>query len=420
MSGTGGRPETCAVVGGGIVGAACAFRLQRAGFGVTLLDPGDPRRAAAYGNIGHIAAEQCAPLASLSSLASFPSRLFAFGGPLDFRLRDVGLWLPWAARFAAASLPGRHAAGVKALTGLLGPALDAWLDLADQAQLPPGTVRAEGHGAVWFDPARAAKGMAAWETAPRGSVSLRPMTGDELDSYGETLSRAPAGGLRFEGTGQVSDPGGLHQGLLRAFEAAGGRVVQASVRDLAASPDGVRVDLEGREPVAADLALVAAGAGSARVLRGLGASAPLIGERGYSIQSLRHGWPGTLPLTVFEEMSVVAAAFDSGLRLSGMVEIGSPYAPPDARKWERLESQAKALGLPMDGPLDRWCGPRPTLPDYLPAIGRLEAAPRVLYAFGHQHLGLTSAAVTAGWIETLARGEAQPEGLAAFRVERFG
>ena len=47
-----------AVVGGGLVGSAIALRLQIAGFEVLLVDRGDPRRGASFGNIGHIAAEQ--------------------------------------------------------------------------------------------------------------------------------------------------------------------------------------------------------------------------------------------------------------------------------------------------------------------------------------------------------------------------
>jgi D-amino-acid dehydrogenase len=38
--------KTALVVGGGFVGAACAWHLQRVGYRVTLLDAGDPLRAA--------------------------------------------------------------------------------------------------------------------------------------------------------------------------------------------------------------------------------------------------------------------------------------------------------------------------------------------------------------------------------------
>ena len=72
------------------------------------------------------------------------------------------------------------------------------------------------------------------------------------------------------------------------------------------------------------------------------------------------------------------------------------------------------------GPFSRWMGARPTLPDYLPAIGRAPAAPNCLYAFGHQHLGLTLAAVTAELVCALARREEAQIPLTPFNLSRFG
>jgi D-amino-acid dehydrogenase len=54
----------------------------------------------------------------------------------------------------------------------------------------------------------------------------------------------------------------------------------------------------------------------------------------------------------------------------------------DPRKWERLETHIAQLGLPVAGPFARWMGCRPTLPDYLPAIGRSARLDNLFYAFG--------------------------------------
>ncbi|MGQ0660542.1 MAG: FAD-dependent oxidoreductase, partial [Sphingosinicella sp.] len=57
--------------------------------------------------------------------------------------------------------------------------------------------------------------------------------------------------------------------------------------------------------------------------------------------------------------------------------------------------------------------------DYLPAIGCSRRDPRILYAFGHQHLGLTLAAATGEAVAALATGETPPVDLAPFDLERF-
>jgi D-amino-acid dehydrogenase len=154
-------------------------------------------------------------------------------------------------------------------------------------------------------------------------------------------------------------------------------------------------------------------------MRGLGAPAPLIAERGYSIESASHSWPDALPATVFEERSLVVTRFTSGLRATSFLEIGVPDGDADARKWTKLARHLQELGIAFDAAPIKWTGPRPTLPDYLPAIGRLARAPRILYAFGHQHLGVTLSAITGEIVAALAQQRTPPVDIAPFRVERF-
>lgn len=412
------QPKSYLVIGGGLVGAASALRLQAAGFAVTLIDPGDPRRAASFGNIGHIAAEQVSPLASRESLRTFPGRLFGLGGPLDFRWRDVGLWGPWAMQFIAASDPARHSRGQAALTAILSHALPAWRRLAEFSGAPD-VVGRDGHAVVWMSDRAAEKGLKGWERAATGSAAFQSMRPGDLAPYAAVMTRAPVAGIRFSGTAQVSEPQTARDALMAAFRSHGGEVVRARVARLATG-DRVTAHLDGGGVREAEGALVAAGAWAGRLMRDLGAEAPVIGERGYSVQSAEHSWDETLPPTVFEEHSMVVSRFTSGLRASSFVEFGSPDAPGDPRKWRYLERRLGDLGIRFSPDPDRWVGPRPTLPDYLPAIGRLERDPRILYAFGHQHLGLTMAAVTAELTTALAEGAVPMIDLAPFRIERFG
>lgn len=412
------QPKSYLVIGGGLVGAASALRLQAAGFAVTLVDPGDPRRAASFGNIGHIAAEQVSPLASRESLRTFPGRLFGLGGPLDFRWRDVGLWGPWAMRFIAASDPVRHARGQAALTAILAHALPAWRRLAEFSGAPD-VVGRDGHAVVWMSDRAAEKGLKGWGRAATGSAAFQSMRPDDLAPYAAVMTRAPVAGIRFSGTAQVSEPQAARDALMAAFRSHGGEVIHARVACLATG-DRVTAHLDGGGVREAEGALVAAGAWAGRLMRDLGAEAPVIGERGYSVQSAEHCWDATLPPTVFEEHAMVVSRFTSGLRASSFVEFGSPDAPGDPRKWRFLKRRLGELGIGFSPDPDRWVGPRPTLPDYLPAIGRLERDPRILYAFGHQHLGLTMSAVTAELTTALAEGAEPAIDLTPFRIERFG
>ncbi len=403
------------VIGAGLVGAASALRLQAAGIATILIDPGDKRRAASFGNAGHIGTEQVMPWSTWPNLLSAPLHLFGVGGPLDFRLRDVGLWAPWSLRFMAASDPKRVAASHAALTALLGDAMGAWRRLETLADMP-GMVRPHGQANVYMSADAGDKARELWARTPIGTCSYRDMSADELARYDGVLRQRPASGLHFDGTGQVSDPQGARDGVLAKFVALGGAIVADSVETLNASA-GVR--LGSGKTLSASGLLIACGAWSAPLMRQFGATAPLIGERGYSMQSIEHNWPNDLATTIFEERSVVLSGFTSGLRTTSFLEFGHPSAPPDPRKWARLHKHLDELGVKFSNTPDRWVGPRPTLPDYVPAIGRLKRAPNVLYAFGHAHLGLTECAITAEAIEALATDKPAPFDLAPFQIERF-
>lgn len=166
--------------------------------------------------------------------------------------------------------------------------------------------------------------------------------------------------------------------------------------------------------------MIAAGVRSAALMRELGHATPMIAERGYHIQSDSTRWPLELTSVVFEERALVATRFLTGLRATSFIEFTRPDAPPDARKWDRLRAHADALGLPFDSPLRTWIGSRPTLPDDLPAVGRSTRDPRVLYAFGHHHLGLTLGPVTGELVAALACSDEIAPDLAPFSVDRFG
>ena len=388
------------VIGGGVVGLACALRLRLAGQDCLVIDPMRDGEAASWGNAGHIAIEQVSPLASWSTVRSLPRRWFGRGGPVDVpRPRAAA---PWLWRFLRACAPARHATGRAALRDLLGDALPAWRQLLQDIG-QPGLLREDGHCVVWESADAERRGRAAWLGGDIGEARVDDMHADTLAAVQARLSVPLRAGLCFAGSAQVVDTSMLMRALRQALLDAGGQCLRAEVAGLRHADGRAQVVLGGGRTLDAgrdagrlvrDRLLVAAGPGSRRLMADLGEQAPLIEERGYHLQWHDHDWPD-LPPVVFEDRSVILTRFDGGLRLAGFVEFVPPGLAPDARKWQRLRAHADELGLPVRGEPKAWCGARPTLPDYLPAIGRSRTARNVCYAFGHQHLGLTLAAATA-------------------------
>jgi len=405
------------VVGGGVVGKACALSLRRAGESVTLLDPQGLPRPASYGNAGHIATEQVAPLASPAALASAFRRLYGLGGALDFRLSDIGTWGPWAARFVAASTPEGAAHGQRALGGLLADALPAWRRLA-QALGRPDLLIERGHVVVWETSASARAGRAAWEAADIGQARLGPLAEPTKVRLERLIQPAIAAGVSFQNTGQVSDPALVLRLMDQAFEAAGGQRLTGQVQRLWSADGRVVAQLTDGQKLAPERVLVTGGVGSGALMRGLGHVAPVIAERGYHLEGGAEHWDD-LPPVVFEDRSMILTRFGDRLRAASFVEFGREAAAPDPRKWARLRRHLAELDVRLEGPVAEWMGARPTLPDYLPAIGVSRRAGNLYYAFGHQHLGLTLAATTGELVAALMGGGKTAVDLAPFDLARF-
>jgi D-amino-acid dehydrogenase len=400
------------VIGGGVVGLACGLALARTGHTVTLLEADPARSAASWGNAGHIATEQVAPLASPAAVRSAHRRLFVRGGALDLPLGRIASWLPFALRLVGRSTPRHFAAGSAALGGLLHEAMPAWERLAAAIGAPE-LLAQDGHLVLWETSETARAGRAAWAKADTGTARFRDADAAELAAITGITPVPVAGAIRFSGSGQVRDLSALAAALEAAFTRAGGRIVreQATLRIV----DGM-AQVAGHP---ADLVLVAAGIGSRALMEATGHATPMIAERGYHIRAAAERWPADLPPVVFEDRSMIVTRYADCVQAASFVELGTPDAPPDPRKWERLEAHVRALGLPITGPFRRWMGARPTLPDYLPAIGRSRRAGNLLYAFGHQHLGLTLAPITAELVAALAAGERPAVDLAPFDLARF-
>lgn len=404
---------TAIVIGGGVIGSVAALNLQSRGIATRLIDPDPDWRGASRGNAGHIAADEVAPLASRASLTGLPRNLFLRGGPVGLPLRDIAAWLPFGLRLIAASRPARFEAGRRALGSLMAEALPAWRRLVAELGAPE-LLREAGHFVLWDTAESTAAGRARLAKTDTGPTSWREADAAELAQL-SSLMKPPGGAVRFEGTGQITDLGRLAEALLARFEVLGGERLQAI-----AHLDRQGTKLASGESLKADAVLVAAGPASGALLRPLGHKVPLVAERGYHIQASGADWPENMPSLLFEDRAMFVTRFRSGLRATGFVEFGRASSPADPRKWRRLRAHVRALGLPFAEPVAEWMGARPTLPDYLPAIGRSDGAPNLFYAFGHQHLGVTLAAITGELLASLVGGDRPAVDLAPFSIDRFG
>jgi glycine/D-amino acid oxidase-like deaminating enzyme len=404
-----------AVVGAGIVGVACALQLARQGRRVLLIDCQAPGHGASWGNAGHLATEQVFPIADLSILKRLPGMLLDPMGPLRLDWKYLPKALPWFTRLLLNLRPApfqRSVAGIRALNeGSLG----AWQRLL--GSIGGSDLFREDGSLLMFERPESRPLLEALQARMRQqAVAVQAWSAQQVRDAAPQLSRTIQGGLFFPRTGHFIDPYRVVCALFDAAQAAGVRFAKRQVRGGQLHANGVTLHSDQGELPARQV-LIACGAHSAKLVHALtGKRVPLDTERGYHLMLPNEH--ERLPFAVTSlERKFIMTPMAGGLRLAGTVEFAGLDAAPNmqrARQLHRLSEGLFQRELDAEGATP-WMGFRPSLPDSLPVIDQV-ADGRVLLAFGHQHLGLTQAAVTAEWVAGFATGGDTP---AAYRLDRF-
>lgn len=405
------------VVGAGIVGLAAAIEAQRRGDRVTLFDADDPGMGCSFGNAGIIAASEIFPLITPGRIASLPRMLLARDAPAVIRAAALPRLMPWMMHAATTLSARRQDAITKAIAALNGRAVAAWRDLLGHCGQPE-QLREKGMIRLIRDPQDRAELQGVQTRLAQHGLPSRLLDRDELLALEPALGKAAIGGLLHESDADIGEPLALSRTLLAHFHKAGGNVIRQRVLAIGHGETAAELITDAGSH-RADRILITAGLASGALLRPLGAAVPLQAERGYHLALPGLGDLLSRPVT-FQRESCVATPMGGTLRLAGTVEFADAAARPDWRRAHRLAAYAGRYFdamLPSADP-EVWLGSRPSLPDSLPAIGRLAAMPRIGYAFGHQHLGITQAAVSAQFLCGIMAGE-PPFDPAPYDLTRF-
>jgi D-amino-acid dehydrogenase len=407
-----------AVIGAGAVGIATGLYLQRDGWQVTVIDPEAPGEKASGGNAGLLALAHVAPVAMPGTLRQVPRMLLDPEAALRIRWRYLPRLLPWLTRFVRASTPARVEAASRALADLLQGALDAYAPLVEAAGVTD-LIRRQGYLVAMTSERSLAAAQAELELRRRRGVRFEILRDGEIRQLEPALAKEIRAGVFYPDVGHTVDPKRLVQALAEDLARGGGELRRARARGFETGSEGVSAVVTDGDAIATDLVVVAAGAWSQPLAAALGSAVPLETERGYHVTLPEPGIEPRLPV-VSSELRFCATPMAMGLRLAGTVELAGLEAPPDPGRWQVMLQQARRLYPALnDSGASYWMGHRPSLPDSLPVIGRAPRHANAYLAFGHGHIGLTTAAITGRVIADQAAGRAPPFDLAPFRADRF-
>lgn len=408
-----------AVIGAGPVGACCAASLQREGFDVTIFDPDGLGRGCAEGTVGIFATNIVAPASSEVGVQAMLAAVRTEAAETMVVNRAfLPDFLPWFASFVASAGPKSFEAGKLALKQAQALAIPTLLDIMGRAAFD---AHAEERGWLFLyeDEEMFRRAAADRETRRANGVVLEELSEADIRALEPGLPLIFKRGTMFPREYHTAD---VHRFVAAIGEAAlrdGATLQQRAVDSVSRLEDGRFSVAAGGENFVTDLVVVAAGPHSARFAEELGSPVPHCAERGYGVTFPQAKVKLNRPVT-FAKQKAVAAPMAGGLHLISTGEFAPLETEPDRRQTDNLH----ALGAAMfpgfdDREMARWSGWRSTVPDGLPVIGEAPNCRNLFLAFGHSHLGLTLAGLSASLIAALATGRKPVMDPAPFRVDRF-
>ena|SRR5690554_4293726 len=391
------------IIGGGVVGLACALALLGQGRSVRIIDAGLVGSGSSHGNCGTITPSHAAPLAAPGSVSKALRWMLTPDAPFYLKPRfDPALWA-WMLRFARRSTRRHWRRAAEIRLGILQASRDALPEWVERYGLD-----------CEYDPAgvdyvfRTERGLQDFG----GELAL-------LDEIGVAYERVDGAAyvrsepalrdgvvqvVRFPGDARLR-PNRYVAELARVVRERGGVIVEeCEVTGIESGEGGVTATGTVGQFRGRDL-ILATGAWSPQLARKLRLRVPVQPGKGYSITYSRPALAPRRPL-VLHERSVCVSSWDSGYRLGSTMEFSGYDTTLNRRRLDALErGAAEYLHEPV-GPQkqEEWYGWRPLSVDDLPLLGRAPGHRHLWLATGHGMLGVSMSTATGRLMSELVCG----------------
>jgi glycine oxidase len=338
------RAHDVAVIGAGVVGAACARAVASSGLAVAVFEPGPDPAAASPASAGMLAAQIEPGDADSSSLAVRARDLYE---PLAPELRDatgidIGFWRP----------------------GIASIAFDEAAE--DRLKSEVAAQRQAGLRSDWLEPDEVRERWPGAATDCRGAL--------------------------FASEDGALDPQALARACLADARRLGATLVPEQVRAIRVAEGKVTGVTTSQGTTAVGQVVIAAGAWSPAIAA-LPRALPVEPVRG---QMAATAWPASTPAAIlFDDQCYVLARGGEALLGSTMEHAGFDCRVTNEGLAQIFRGAVRLLPALLPAPVQRtWAGLRPVTPDGRPIVGRDPAVAGLWYATGHGRNGVLLAALT--------------------------
>lgn len=409
------------IIGGGIIGIACADELARRGVSVMVIDQRDIGHGCSYGNAGWITPCFALPLAMPGTVWQGLKWMLNPESPFYIKPRPSLSLLRWLGSFMRAANEPQARRSAQALVELSRYSLEAYREMDAQAD---GAFGFTSRGLLMIAQTQAARQAAVREMEWMAALGV---PGRELDNQA-LRELEPAVAQEADVAGSVYFPDEAHLEPLKAVQwladraQSRGAVLMPRTEVFEFRREGQRITgvRTTRGWLQADQVVLAAGSWTARLGRMLGLRVPILAGKGYSIVVEPIDAMPRIPWMLIDH-KVAITPHRQALRIAGTLELVDLDESITTRRVEAILHNARRfLNLP-DSPkiIEVWRGLRPCTPDGVPIIGRSSRLDNLLIAAGHQMLGMQTGPGTGRLVVDLITRQEPAFNPHPFRPARF-
>lgn len=412
--------DNAIVVGGGVIGIACAHYLAGAGLKVTVIDQSTIGAACSHANCGYVCPSHVLPLNSPGALAEGFASLFSKHA--TFRIKPqlrLSLYR-WLFEFARRSTHNKMIEAGHHLQSILSSSRNEYRKFFEST----------GVAAEWRQDGllyvfETLEGLDKYSVTDNllttnYGVAARRLEGGELTSFDDSLRSDLAGAYFYADDATLRPDKLVQHWRLQLTEMGVDFIEHCAFENLQSSGGRIRAIETSRGELSADHFVFAAGAWSSKLADSLRCQIPVEPGKGYSVTMQK---PEKSPQNsmLFPEHHIGVTPFADSFRIGSIMEfVGYDTTIPKQRLKQLCESAQTYLRTDVGEAIqETWYGWRPMTWDSLPIIGRVPGLSNGLLATGHNMLGLTLAPATGRLISELVLEQPTHINIDAFSPARF-
>lgn len=396
------------IIGAGVVGVSCAWRLAQDGHRVRVLDKAkDVANGASFSNGGQLSYSYVAPLADPSVWGQLPKLLTDPASPVQFRPGFDVFQYRWLMQFLAACTPERAHSTIDYL-GAMADRSKKILHESEALKAITFDWTQTGKLVVYSSEKSFAAARLYAEQQAKSGTDKRAVSTEEclsLEPALTSISERLVGGL-FSPGDEAGDAYRFAKGIA-ALLGEPALLLETEVEEFVQEGRVIKAVRTNKGDFEADMFMLAAGVASRPLGRMVGLDLPIYPLKGYSATAPISSVNAAPSVSITDAArKVVYARLGSTLRLAGAADLVGNDLGIDQRRVGQLLADARHdfpdAARWSDARL--WAGQRPATPDGRPILGRSKTADNLMLNVGHGALGFTLALGAADQIATEIAG----------------